>query len=1297
MSNYISINSLTTSDYRYEVKLYIRDANNEWVDFSDKTGTTGKNALKKAGTASNKVEIGLGKFVSTIQAVTFDNSDGFFSKPFPSTLLTTAGTVAVFNVSKRKKRAVLRGLEVKISVAVRIPSNHYIDNVGGHAGGFDNIQEVPIGHFYISSIVPNIVAKTIQINLISKDGRLQAKDANGIKDGYDWYTDKSASFLIEEILKTEFSESGGSLPSTYSIDRVPFLNTIDSSRVISNLGRPPGWDGSTWHRDGFFTRALCHANVNSAGTPTYSGNRLWLGCDDQLWTLNTSTGEYTLVYDFNDSFGRTIKKIYYDSDNDNLVIILWEDEYWGGRTTGGTRTGWDFQVYYYGNDGISPIRSGSGSEYLCSLIGHMRPTKSSTPNTETRVHSFGQSTFLSSYTASYYGENLHIPFAQHISCINSDNSYAIHHAWILTELDFDIFTAMPAESTYATGDIRFEVNGDHFFYVDKGFTSGSTYDSDGVSPHRIPDDELPYACPFIFHFGKDHCMFLSNQNVSGVKYLYYINMTTDATYGTNYISSPDSLGNIFFNVVAHDVSTSTGTKVTTSLPTGFENCVPLLLETNAVGNYGYLFAQEWPNSNSVPGSMKAVIFTKNTATPTFGTVYSPMSGESGDNLYWTLTSLKFFSSNTIGTGWDVADYCVVALYNRRTGQYVLGYSTVLNLRNTTLYTSMTKLYTSNSPIVGLIIDSVDDCIYAFVIGQSKILKVTDAGVLSTLNTYPVDANESGLLSNIVVNDSHSSGKPEIYGVTSPLQNLEIYYTPQAGKYNLFRYHDSISDIINYASFDSLSKMEAITQLAQAQEQLAFFDKEGNFTTISRAFSTGTADYTIGGFESNSDVFKNIQLDMGYKSIYNVIKAKVYASTFTPPKNNSLTLLDRTDKNTERLDIEELPFVAYSVDQKDTLRKKVYAYCIKSGTTLNGTSRWKFKVFNNEIEGIIATDTTTTTDTIIYLNSVFGGDSVNTGIHTNDFATITNPDTGELLTVGITAVSTTNNTITIPTGGFGIQLKRKTIITINKGFKVDSSYSRTQWSDAGVGYLTANVALNAIAATVSVPENCPVGSIVSFGTSSYEYKVIVNDGIDITLERLDGTTTNVVQEAVSSGDIVYAYYSPGANAASSLGQNNAFQIGSSRVYVTWFTGNGTDNSDYTNAFIPGDSLVITCPGKTLEEETGSLQTIVDSTSLADYEKQEYPINNRFLHRNLSKELAKRILYYFAYPKFMLTIEVPLILYIDIVTEGHLTLIDVENAELFPNSKDYKEQFTIVSVTHNLQSLTTTLELLAIEPY
>ena len=434
---------------------------------------------------------------------------------------------------------------------------------------------------------------------------------------------------------------------------------------------------------------------------------------------------------------------------------------------------------------------------------------------------------------------------------------------------------------------------------------------------------------------------------------------------------------------------------------------------------------------------------------------------------------------------------------------------------------------------------------------------------------------------------------------------------------------------------------------------------------------------------------------------NVIKAKVYDDIFFPPKSDILTLLERTDKNSARENPDTKTFVSLSVEQRDTLRKKVYVYCVKGGTTLNGQSRWKFKVFDNEIEAVLASDVVASPAGPDYvLNSVFGGESAPNGIHANDYATVVNPDTGAYITRGITTVTPSTNTIRL-SSAFGIELKRKTIIIISRDFKLDTSYAKSLWSDAGVGYVTQTgpeATTNDITIEVSSPNNCPVGSIVNFGELMYEYKVVGVAGDVLTLEKLDGTNTNVIDETIAANSIVYCYYAPGVDSASTgLGQNAVFEIGNSNIYIKWFTGDGTVGEDYLNSFIVGDRMVIDCPGKSLEEEFGSLQTVVDSVSLEKYDKNEYTIDNRFLHRALSQELSKRLLVNYSYPKFELTVEVPLVPYIDIVTGTSLTLIDVLNPDLFSNSEGFKEQFTIKSISHNVKTLTTTLILSAIDNY
>lgn len=1255
-------NLTSKSDIRFVIKFYIKDTNDEWVDFSDSGNNEGKDALLSAGNISHKAETKLGKFVTTIQNVTFKNEDGFFDSPFPDTLKTIEGNTAVFETSKYNKKPVLRGRECKITVISSVQND-----VGGTslAVPVSYIEET-LGHFYVKKIIPSFNKRQIQLQLESKDFKLNKNQCDGIKNGYDWFEYRPASFLIEEILKSEYAVSG-SIPSSYYIYKNPFLSVSDGTPTISILGRPPLWDGSAWRNEGKYTRALCHCNINSGG------ELLYLGCDDELWSFDSSTGTYTLIDDTTIiavNAGFTIKHLEYDDDNDVLVIVAWIDEYWKTAFTDCVDDpGWECAIFTY--DGTSITRRDSGTNYLASMQYVIRPALTIQQGSYFWYSEWGNDT----------GENALLTFPQHIQHPDiTNNGRGIFSTYYDNSFDDGgIF------GTLGNDDLDFIDGDDTFFYRNVGFTF---HFADVGGSFGVTIDQ---GCCGKYWLGQSSCMAISNQNISGVKYLYHIQFyqstsTNDLMKSGNPFSATD-----WYRITMRSLS-GTATTYNITFPSTLRNHNPNCIIIPTTGNYGYIFCTEYRDDTTIGGCRGAAIDLTAT-TGIIGTPFSTSSGESGDDRYWSVIGGKFFSSNT---GYTASDYALLHLFNRITGIYALAYIDLVDMATSNaVYSNSSILKTSQQPFLGFTMDTVEDSIIVYAMGEGRMYEVTDAGVISILNNFPALNDEQGLLAGLAVNQSHPAGEPEIYGVSSPTVQLDSYYSYQPGKYYLFRYHDSIADLIEYAQFDELTKFEAIVKLSQSQERISFFNRDGDFISIPRVFAAGTADYILGDFDSDSEVINNIDLDYGYDNVYNYIKTEIYSPIFNSPDLNALTLISRTDKNASGTNMDDIPFVDYSIEQRDNLKKKVYAYCIRGGSTTDGVSRWKFKTFETEIEAILAADAASSATTLT-LNSVFGGANFENGVHVNDYATVVDPDTGESITRGISAVNSSTDQITI-ISSFGVALKRGVSITISKNFKIDSSYGKSEWSDEGVAYVTTAAAVNDLTIEVSNTAYTPVGSVVKFGEQDEEYKVVSISGNDLTLERLDGTSTNTITKIVPINSVVFSYYSPGAVAASDLDSSAVFEIGASKIFLKWFAGVGTLNLDYHNEFIPGDRLIIDCPGKTLEAESNSTIILHDSISSEIYDKNEFNLSNRFLHRYLAKEISKRLLVNYSYPRFKLTIEVPMIPYIDFVTNGALTKVDVVSPYIFPTSYGNKEQFTIEQIYHNLKTMVTKLVLSSVEFY
>lgn len=297
-----------------QAKVYIEDAGvsgvraSEYVDFTDRFGeTNGKNLLLSLSRIAQNTEARQGvSFTSSISQLTwFNGDDRFWSSPFPlgtgsiygrnrpTTFETVNGNTAYFRVSKGGTRSILVGRKLKVAARVRLLTGNEI--------------ETDIAIFLIESITQSTQKQQIQMKVTAIAQPLLTNTAEVIKDGNGWYTNRNPAFLVRKILEDQYKvpdynvgdSAAGGLPSTFQVPDRILVSTDDwitekqwvrenpsgtfsgaDSRVLSNYGRPPEWDGTRYRDDGLTTRAValwqkndgtCSVVMSSPNRLTFSG------------------------------------------------------------------------------------------------------------------------------------------------------------------------------------------------------------------------------------------------------------------------------------------------------------------------------------------------------------------------------------------------------------------------------------------------------------------------------------------------------------------------------------------------------------------------------------------------------------------------------------------------------------------------------------------------------------------------------------------------------------------------------------------------------------------------------------------------------------------------------------------------------------------------------------------------------------------------------------------------------------------------------------------------------------------
>jgi len=1210
----------------YEIKSYIQDSNGVYVDFSDRTEVNGTNRLVSVGsiTQSSEGKTGTGSFYTTISNIVMDNHDNFWDAPITG-LKTVTGATASFDVTKGGHMSVFQRNKIKISMRLQMNNGNFV--------------ETPLGVFLIEEIV--FSGNTVSVKTVGLAKPLMEQNAEAVKDGISWYTNKPIKFLVEELLKAEYGQLKGSAadnryksPTSFIIpDEIP-ISTANNDRTASSFGRPPEWDGDVWHNKGLTTRALLWS-YSTLGSDQSGSDKdtLYMGCDDELWRYSPTSDTYTAID--TSSLGTTylIRKLWYNSNDYYIYGFATENPQDGVRTVGGkifriTSASGTIVVRKtdadaYGTDkiflGDFTIRAGDnfsqGGGVYHAIIG-----SGHTPCTDDS------------------GISLTIPFSQYVESLTGN----VSAFW---NIESGEYTDVSGVGAYALKEGRWDT------------CSGSVANTDNVDAK--------------FSLGQDpFLLFSENAGTSG-KIVWWEYSTLE------------------YRLNVYDINSDAVTENVLAIG-GPEDC-PLCGVADPTSDDIY-YAMYFPEEGSQLYLREKIIYYKyeidadsnaitkaDNSDPTYTNTYGlPINmvwvtdpPSANYNIYVTTIEEGYYDG---ASSPDPNKYGVKRL-NVSTG-------TMLHIAN--------RPWQPKGMVLGTSEDSggTSGDIYFMNCGPGSLakLKVDDGEIVPLDFGWPIVDGETNIASNIVIDSDTNSGADSniLYGVSAPYYPAETQdpADPPVGKYYLWKFDTEYSGRIELADFEGMSIWDCLSNLAQLANYVIGFTNEGDFFFVPRASSTDTADYTLSNDPSNNTIM-SIQKDLGYKEIYNYCSITPTKSVVQEPKSEFI-IKTRADK--VQLDSR------YGIDQRDTLKKNIRLYCTRDGDIEDSDPLFKWLFYTNPIETII-TQAYTSTDTTIYLASVFGGDSEPTGIHANDYVLVVNPSNNQEVISRITAVDTSNNSITIGSNDASSMptLVAETTCTILKKHKITSSATTaatgyTKWSDEGVTYVTGGYDDNY--QQLASVDDLSVQSIVRFGNiGTYARIASINTTSNIihlkSIEQYTNTPNLTID--VSTNDIVYGWYSP---LASSGSDTDYQEIGGTNVWAKWET-----KSSGNDSFKQGDSFFIECPGKKLQKEEESRQVFVNSNSVSKYGRREYPsIDNKFIDRKVARDFSKKVINEWAEPKFLVTVGTILLPYINFVNvDSNQMRVDVQDSRLFKIRKNHTEQCLVRKITHNPMTFTSTFEL------
>jgi len=159
---------------------------------------------------------------------------------------------------------------------------------------------------------------TASITLESLKTALSRVEADSVKRGQQWYQGRPWTFLISELIRTEYADASGDLPSTYEIPSDARVTFPDGNKHFTSWGHPPQWDGSSWNEDSTATPYCIEYDSTN--------DLVYVGLDADLWVFDPSTDTWTnLGEDATVGTGATLRAIFLCDAG--VVCCKWDDDY----------------------------------------------------------------------------------------------------------------------------------------------------------------------------------------------------------------------------------------------------------------------------------------------------------------------------------------------------------------------------------------------------------------------------------------------------------------------------------------------------------------------------------------------------------------------------------------------------------------------------------------------------------------------------------------------------------------------------------------------------------------------------------------------------------------------------------------------------------------------------------------------------------------------------------------------------------------------------------------------------------
>jgi len=288
----------------YDLKFFIMDNNQRWVDFTDRGEWRGRNQLRKVGSLTYSSQRLRGELQQKLSSVTLDNSDGFWERPLPAELKASydENFKQVYDSSNNRPYAASFSVSAggKESAFFRRKAALRVEFL---LAGDEQPNVVTLGIFIIEDIRTNNQDKSATLRLAPLSNALTESRAGNVKNGTTPYMNRSPHFLTRELLRKVYNgtdTSGndtGDIPSSWFIQNDTSFDVPEDSTsawVSSSFGRPPeaysdstGTDQGWADSHGRICRAMVAWEYTTGTIATTVGSTTITGTSTS-WSSSTS-------------------------------------------------------------------------------------------------------------------------------------------------------------------------------------------------------------------------------------------------------------------------------------------------------------------------------------------------------------------------------------------------------------------------------------------------------------------------------------------------------------------------------------------------------------------------------------------------------------------------------------------------------------------------------------------------------------------------------------------------------------------------------------------------------------------------------------------------------------------------------------------------------------------------------------------------------------------------------------------------------------------------------------------------